>query len=162
MGAVAHALLSGRAETAEVAETLDGLDSTKFMRVDTHAGTAGDLTVGGRLSVNNTLQAGSFTPGYSVIAVWAASGDFPHSDGTLAPWSLNGAPWAMPMIYRSRRNPDDGSGAFPFDEDGELILQGTSHGRGYHRGVSIVTTPEDPAEPSVRVRVWEEGGVSVG
>lgn len=65
-----------------------------------------------------------------------------------------GAYWACPAIYRSA----DTSGSYPFDKWGELILQGTSYGTGYNRGVTIATWDEvdgNIAEP--RMRVSENG-----
>lgn len=62
-----------------------------------------------------------------------------HTTGSS--WSGKGAYWATPMIYRSGSAPDDfeSGGNFPFNGWGELILQGTSHGSGYNKGISFVT-----------------------
>lgn len=82
-------------------------------------------------------------------------------------WSKNGAFWAMPMIYRSRRYPNDASGSFPFNQYGELIIQGVSHGNSnalgpYNKGISFVTWDGTENDPEIRIRIKEDGNIGIG
>jgi hypothetical protein len=117
----------------------------------------GKSTPDALLDVYEGMKFGSGKPDYNVIVVAASSMGFPASDGTLDNWSSNGAYWAMPMVYRSRPG-----GAFPFDRYGELILQGTSHGTSYNRGISLATTPQATNVPAIRMRITEGGAVGIG
>jgi len=96
-----------------------------------------------------------------VVVIGAASKAFPKTDGTSNDWSANGAFWAMPMIYRSQRWPDTGGGAFPDNEYGELMLQGTSHGGSYNKGISFITWDGTAADPTIRMRIKENGNVEI-
>jgi N-acetylneuraminic acid mutarotase len=161
VGSVAYSLKSRMAEQARDADLLDGIDSTKFMRVDQNSGTAGDFLVGGSMLINELLAVGGGLEGYDTISIVASPARFPTGDDTANEIAEGGARLAIPMIYRSSRTPGDGSGDAPFDRAGELVLQGTSHGRNYNRGISLVTGPQDGA-PAVRLRVMDTGRVGIG
>ena len=87
------------------------------------------------------------------VALNAASGAFPFSSAAY---------WATPMFYRSMRYPDNGTGSFPWNNFGELMLQGTSYGNGYNRGISFITTPDDSTPPSIKMRIDPTGNVGIG
>lgn len=161
VGSVAYSLRAKTAETAGDADLLDGVDSSKFMRVDRDAGTAGNLLIGGSMLVNNLLSVGGGMENYDTINIIAAPAGYPTGDDTANQVAEGGASLGVPMVYRSSRTPADGSGDWPFDQAGELVLQGTSHGRDYNRGISLVTAP-DGGEPAVALRITEDGRVGVG
>lgn len=116
----------------------------------------------GRLDVLDEFIAGGNAPDKDVLVITASSKAFPSSDQGAADWSANGAFWASPMVYRSKRTPDGGGGAFPDNNYGELMLQGTSHGNQYNRGISLITTPNDATTPAIRMRVAPDGKVGIG
>ena len=161
VGSVAYSLQAGTAERAGDANLLDGIDSSKFMRVDRDAGTAGNLLVGGSMIVHELFSAGGGLEEYDTINIVAAPARFPSGDDTANEIAEGGARLGVPMVYRSSRTPADGTGGAPFDRSGELVLQGTSHGAGHNRGVSVVTAPEG-GDPAVRLRVTPDGRVGVG
>jgi hypothetical protein len=69
------------------------------------------------------------------------------------------APAAIPYIYYSERFPDNASGAFPFNQYGELIFQAGNRA-GYNAGFSFATgTAEigNTATISVKARIFESG-----
>jgi len=71
---------------------------------------------------------------------------------------------ASPFIYSAARYPDDGSGAFPFNNYGEMIFQGTLRS-GYNAGFSFVTGQGSVGEtitPTVKVRINNDGNVGIG
>lgn len=128
---------------------------------------AGNVGVGrvapqGRFHVEGSLIAGGGAADKDMLVVMASSKAFPSSDGSFNDWSANGAFWASPMIYRSKRVPDHGGGAFPDNNYGELMLQGTSHGNQYNRGISLITSPNDATAPAIRLRVAPTGQVGIG
>ena len=88
----------------------------------------------------------------------ATSFDYDNSVGGFHP---DGAFWASPMIYRSTRIPENGSGAFPWNNYGELFIQGTSYGSGYNKGISFVTWDGTEADPAIRMRVNKDGNVGI-
>ncbi len=106
-----------------------------------------------KLDVSGYLRAGNRGTNINSVIIDAAAGLFPVGAS---------AEWATPFIYRSMRNPDVGSGAFPWNNFGELILQGTSYGDSYNRGISFVTTPNDLTTPAIRMRVDPSGNVGIG
>ncbi len=85
--------------------------------------------------------------------------DFDSLDPTPGDFHENGAFWAAPIIYRSTRYPDGGGGDFPYNEYGELLIQGTSYGAGYNRGISFITWDGTDNDPNIRVRVDGEGNL---
>ncbi len=113
----------------------------------------GTTSPGAKLDVYGYLRAGNFGTNLNYISVDAATGVFPFTTT---------AQWAEPMIYRSQRNPDVGGGSFPWNNYGELILQGTSYGNGYNRGISFVTTPDDSTSPTIKMRIDSSGNVGIG
>ena len=161
VGSVAYSLQAGAAETAGNADLLEGVDSSKFMRVDRDAGTAGNLLVGGSMIVHQLLSVGGGLENYDTINIVAAPARFPSGDDTANEIAEGGARLGVPMVYRTSRTPADGSADAPFDRSGELVLQGTSHGAGHNRGISLVTAPEG-GDPAVRLRVTPEGRIGVG
>ena len=98
----------------------------------------------------------------SVNAINASSGVIPKTEPSTAMWTATNAYWATPLIYRTRRFPDDGTGAFPFNNYGELMIQGTSHGSMYNKGISFLTWDGSGAEPQIRMRVSPEGNIGIG
>ena len=88
----------------------------------------------------------------------ATSFDYDNSVGGFHP---DGAFWASPMIYRSTRIPENGSGAFPWNNYGELFIQGTSYGSGYNKGISFVTWDGTEADPAIRMRIDKVGDVDI-
>ncbi len=161
VGSVAYSLQAGSAETAGNADLIDGVDSSKFMRVDRDAGTAGNMLIGGSMTVHELLAVGGGLEDYDTISIVAAPARFPTGDATANEIAEGGARLGVPMVYRSSRTPADGSAAAPFDRSGELVLQGTSHGRDHNRGISMVTAA-DGEDPAVRLRVTEDGRVGIG
>ena len=66
---------------------------------------------------------------------------------------------AIPHIYYGERFPNDASGAFPFNQYGELIFQGGTRA-GYNSGFSFATGTADTggtAAVSVKARIFESG-----
>jgi hypothetical protein len=110
---------------------------------------------------SSLLEVGGPNAAYRSLAVFASPQSFPKSDGTTNNWSATGAPWASPMIYRSMRLPNNGSGSFPNNNYGELILQGVSHGASYNRGISFATW-DGTNDPAIRMRVDPLGNVGIG
>jgi len=171
---VAYALNAARADTAQVAFAANRLDAPDgiptnavFVDKDGNVG-IGTTRPEAKVQIGNILIAGGSVVDKDVLVVTAAAKAFPESDGTIATsdnnWSSNGAYWASPMIYRSKRFPDAGGGIFPNDNFGELMLQGTSHGNVYNRGISFITTPNDndATSPAIRMRVDPNGNVGIG
>jgi hypothetical protein len=69
------------------------------------------------------------------------------------------APAAIPYIYYSERFPDNASGAFPFNQYGELIFQAGNRA-GYNAGFSFATGTAEvgcTATVSVKARIFESG-----
>ena len=114
----------------------------------------------------------------SAIVIHANSFKYPTGEGFTdgSSWSSNGAYWATPMIYRSGSSVAGtaGNAQFPFNTWGELILQGTSHGTGYNKGISFVTWNKDHVDENgdpdpysqsamqLTMRVAETGNVGIG
>jgi hypothetical protein len=71
---------------------------------------------------------------------------------------------AQGHIYCSQRSPDNGSGAFPFNQFGALILQASTRS-GYNNDICFVTGSaaigSTPA-PTVKLRLNESGNLRVG
>ena len=102
------------------------------------------------------------SPDNSVNAVLASSPNIPKTDSNAtATWTPTNAYWGSPLIYRSRRFPDNGSGAFPFNEYGELMIQGTSHGN-YNKGISFLTWNGIASESEIRLRISPDGRIGIG
>ncbi|MBS7256730.1 hypothetical protein [Flavobacterium branchiicola] len=98
----------------------------------------------------------------SVNAIFASSGTIPKADAGTATWSATNAYWAAPLIYRARRFPDNASGAFPFNNYGELMIQGTSHGVDYNKGISFLTWDGSGLSPEIRMRITPTGKIGIG
>jgi hypothetical protein len=98
----------------------------------------------------------------SVIAINAASTTIPKTEIGTAPWTATNAYWATPLIYRSRRFPENGTGNFPFNNYGELMIQGTSHGSDYNKGISILTWDGSSNAPEIRMRILPNGNIGIG
>ena len=108
------------------------------------------------------LEVGGPNGAYRSLGIYASPQSFPKTDGTTNEWSANGAPWAVPMIYRSMRYPNAGTGSFPNNDYGELILQGVSHGStNYNRGISFATW-DGISVPAIRMRIDPNGNVGIG
>ncbi|RKR10418.1 hypothetical protein C8C83_2094 [Flavobacterium sp. 90] len=97
----------------------------------------------------------------SVNAINASSTTIPKTDLSNAMWTATNAYWATPLIYRSRRFPEDGTGIFPFNNYGELMIQGTSHGN-YNKGISLLTWDGVSASAEIRMRISPNGNVGIG
>lgn len=99
----------------------------------------------------------------SVNAIFASSMVIPKTDSTTEFWSATNAYFATPLIYRTRRFPDNGSGAFPFNNYGELMIQGTSHGGlVYNRGISFLTWDGSNSSAAIRMRISPTGKIGIG
>ena len=71
---------------------------------------------------------------------------------------------ASPFIYSAARFPNNGSGAFPFNNYGETIFQGTLRS-GYNGGFSFVTGQGAigaTISPTIKVRIDNSGNVGIG
>ena len=98
-----------------------------------------------------------------VNAVISSSKEIPRENGASGNgWTYSNAYWASPLIYRSQRFPNDGTGSFPFNEYGELLIQGTSYGPNYNKGISFLTWDGSVAFPAIRMRISETGLVGIG
>ena len=92
------------------------------------------------LCFQNVFAQGIVTSADNTINVVVGSSSLiPKADSNSGTWSSTNAYWASPLIYRTRRFPENGTGAFPFNEYGELMIQGTSHGSTYNKGISFLT-----------------------
>ncbi len=131
------------------------------------------VTINESLTVDYSVGIGTSNPraklevidstilgGNGVNVIHAAPDNFPESDETLNTWSDTGAFLGAPMIYRSKFF-ENVNGHFPFDNFGELVLQGTTHGNNFNRGITFVTT-EEGGSPKPRIRIDEIGRVGVG
>lgn len=124
------------------------------------------------------LSVGGGDDETSAIIVHANCFKYPTGEGFTdgSSWSSNGAYWATPMIYRSGSSVagTTGNAQFPFNSWGELILQGSSHGTGYNKGISFVTWNKDHVDENgdpdpysqsamqLVMRVSEKGKVGIG
>ncbi len=103
-----------------------------------------------------------------IFVVGGSASQIPKSDFVHgSTWSKDGAYWASPMIYRSMRYPNNGTGEFPFNQYGELMIQGTSHGSNYfgkyNMGISFITWDGiEENDPTIRMRIKENGNVGIG
>ncbi|OCB69714.1 hypothetical protein [Flavobacterium piscis] len=86
----------------------------------------------------------------------------PKADSNSGTWSSTNAYWASPLIYRTRRFPENGTGAFPFNEYGELMIQGTSHGSTYNKGISFLTWDGSGIPAQSRMRIAPNGNIGIG
>ena len=143
------------------------------MRIDTN----GNVGIG-TSEPNATLDVAGFKFGgpqgnmaeqNNIFIVGGSIPQIPKSDFLPnSTWSADGAYWGSPMIYRSMRYPDNGTGYFPFDQYGELMIQGTSHGEHshhglYNMGISFLTWDGNSAnDPAIRMRIKENGNVGIG
>lgn len=98
----------------------------------------------------------------SVNAINASSGVIPKTESSTAMWTATNAYWASPLIYRARRFPDDGTGSFPFNNYGELMIQGTSHGNLYNKGISFLTWDGSSPSAEIRMRILPTGNIGIG
>ncbi|SCY15032.1 hypothetical protein SAMN02927916_1279 [Flavobacterium anhuiense] len=118
------------------------------------------------LNCKNLKAQGIITsPDSSVNAIYSSSNVIPKTETGTATWTSTNAYWASPLIYRSRRFPDNGTGAFPFNEYGELMIQGTSHeaiGNSYNKGISFLTWDGSSASAQIRMRVSPTGNIGIG
>jgi hypothetical protein len=147
------------AQAYDIAYTGLQVDSSGNVGIGTTAPTANlHVSESSMLGYNNPTD---LTDG-DVVVIGASSQAFPKTDGTSNNWSTSGAFWAMPMIYRSARIPDNGTGTFPDNQYGELILQGTSHGGSYNKGISFVTWDGTGSDPAIRMRIQGDGKVGIG
>lgn len=124
------------------------------------------------------LSVGGGDDETSAIVIHANCFKYPTGEGFTdgSSWSSNGAYWATPMIYRSGSSAagTTGNAQFPFNNWGELILQGSSHGNGYNKGISFVTWNSDHVDENgdpdpysqsamqLVMRVSEKGNVGIG
>lgn len=67
--------------------------------------------------------------------------------------------WASPLIYRSKRV--TGS-SFPFNQYGEMMIQGTSHGPTYNKGISFLTWDGSSNPAAIRMRIDQNGMIGIG
>jgi len=158
--------LADSADNAVVQSTLTVQGNAFSVGGSTLVVTNGNIGVGttspsAKLDIYGQLMVGGNAADKDFLTVMASARAFPSSDGLTTLWSANGAYWAAPMIYRSKRFPDAGGGIFPDNEYGELMLQGTSHGS-YNRGISFVTSPNDATSPSIKMRIDSGGSVGIG
>ncbi len=103
------------------------------------------------------------SPDGKVSAILSSSNIIPdQGDSTSYKWSSTDAYWAAPILYRSVRFPDNGTGAFPFNQYGELMIQGTSFGSEYNRGISFLTWDGTSNEPAIRMRILGTGFIGIG
>lgn len=147
----------------------------------------GDDATGGYIQANNSQQFRIITGGSAQVTVLSGGNVGIGSatptakldvagtlllSGTDSTLSFNGKNGyvttvpggATPFIYSSARFPSDASGAFPFNEYGELIFQGTMRS-GYNGGISFVTgqgAVGNTIAPTIKVRITEAGNVGIG
>jgi len=115
------------------------------------------------LSYQNAISQGILTStDNSVNAVIAGSTTIPKTENGTAMWTATNAYWATPLIYRTKRFPEDGTGTFPFNNYGELMIQGTSHGSGYNKGISLLTWDGLSSSPEIRMRIAPNGNIGIG
>ncbi|MHC0446342.1 hypothetical protein ACWA1F_13110 [Flavobacterium sp. 3-218] len=101
----------------------------------------------------------------SVNAILASSTTIPKTENNTEMWTATNAYWATPLIYRTRRFPENGSGAFPFNNYGELMIQGTSHdniSNSYNKGISFLTWDGISTTAEIRMRVSPSGNIGIG
>ncbi|RUT69717.1 hypothetical protein D0817_13930 [Flavobacterium cupreum] len=98
----------------------------------------------------------------SVNAVLSSSVGIPKTDSSTGTWTSTNAYWASPLIYRTRRFPDNGTGAFPFNEYGELMIQGTSHGSAFNKGITFLTWDGSATPAQFRMRIAPNGYIGIG
>ncbi|SEC32275.1 hypothetical protein SAMN04489761_2675 [Tenacibaculum sp. MAR_2009_124] len=108
---------------------------------------------------SNLYSQISSSPDNSVNAISGASNKIPSGIDNDGGWSSTNAYWASPLIYRSKR---ESNGVFPFNEYGELMIQGTSHGRNYNKGISLLTWDGLNSIAQIRMRINAEGNVGIG
>jgi hypothetical protein len=103
-------------------------------------------------------------PDNSVNAVVSSSAGIPKTETGIATWTSTNAYMASPLIYRSRQFPDNGTGAFPFNEYEELMIQGTSHEaivNPYNKGISFLTWDGSSALAQIRMRGSPTGNIGI-
>jgi len=120
------------------------------------------LIVSSTISSSALFGQISSSPDNSVNAIIGAPSGIPSGIDNNGGWSSTNAYWASPSIYRSSRTPNDGSGNFPFNQYGELMIQGTSHGNSYNKGISFLTWNGTSDLASIKLRIKENGYVGVG
>ncbi|MBP1221764.1 hypothetical protein [Flavobacterium sp. 1355] len=115
------------------------------------------------LYFQNAISQGFITStDNSVNAIIASSATIPKMENGTAMWTATNAYWATPLIYRTKRFPEDGTGTFPFNNYGELMIQGTSHGSGYNKGISLLTWDGLSSSPEIRMRIAPNGNIGIG
>ena len=102
------------------------------------------------------------SPDSSVSAILGSPSEIPKGESNNNGWTSTNAYWATPLIYRSKRSPNDGTGSFPFNQFGELMIQGTSSGSGYNKGISLLTWDGSSPEAQIRMRIKENGNIGIG
>lgn len=116
------------------------------------------------IAISNSLNAQIISsPDNLVSAILGGATEIPKSSTTdQNGWTNTNSHWAAPLIYRTQRFPNDGSGNFPFNEYGELMIQGTSYGSSYNKGISFVTWDGTNNSPDIRLRINDSGNVGIG
>ncbi|WP_291152170.1 hypothetical protein [Flavobacterium sp. UBA7680] len=118
------------------------------------------------LNFNSLKAQGIITsPDNSVNAITSSSSVIPKTELGAMTWTSTNAYGATPLIYRSRRFPDNGTGAFPFNDYGELMIQGNSHDNGnssYNKGISFLTWDGTSPSPLIRMRISPTGNIGIG
>ncbi|WP_406845504.1 hypothetical protein [Flavobacterium soyae] len=118
------------------------------------------------LNFNSLKAQGIITsPDNSVNAITSSSSVIPKTELGAMTWTSTNAYGATPLIYRSRRFPDNGTGDFPFNQYGELMIQGNSHDNGnssYNKGISFLTWDGTSPSPLIRMRISPTGNIGIG
>jgi hypothetical protein len=60
------------------------------------------------------------------------------------------------------RFPNDGTGTFPFNQYGELMIQGSSYGSTYNKGIRFLTWDGSINPAEITLRIMETGNVGIG